>query len=130
MVKKILLVDDEIDFINIMKARITSWGYEVQMALNGKEAIEILKEKKPDVVILDYLMPDMDGVATLKEIRRIGKTIPVIMFTAHPDTNTIKGTEKLNVSAFIPKLSLYSDAHVSLKAALNMVEKRAWWKIV
>ncbi len=124
MAKKILLVDDETDFLDIMGERIRSWGYEVILVSNGKEAIEAIRRKEPEIVILDYLMPEMDGIDTLKQIRRIDKDIPVIMFTAYPEMKAIDGTEKLGVSAFVPKLSVYTDVQISLKSAINMVEKK------
>jgi len=121
---KILLVDDEADFRETMGVIIESWGYDLIAAANGKEATDVLTDKNPQIIILDYMMPEMDGVTTLKEIRRIDKEIPVIMFTAHPDIKAIKGTEKLGVSAFIPKLSVYSDTQSALKTALDMVGKK------
>ena len=120
---KILLVDDEPDYQRIMESRILHWGYDVIKACNGKEALEALREKKPDVIILDYMMRDMDGIQVLEEIRKLDKDIPVIMLTAYPDERSLKGTKELGISAFIPKLSIYSDIQFSLKEVLSMVEK-------
>lgn len=121
---KILLVDDELDFLETMASIIRGWGYEVVDVSSGKEAIDAIMGKNPDIVILDYMMPEMDGLATLKKIREIDNKISVIMFTAHPDIKVIKGTEKLGVSAFIPKLSTFSDVSASLKATIAMIRKK------
>lgn len=121
---KILLIDDEQDLLEVMGARIESWGYDLFKAANGKDGIGMLESKRPGIIILDYMMPEMDGLETLKRIRKIDAKIPVIMFTVHADGKTIRGSEKLKVAAFIPKLSLYSDAQSSLKAALSMIEKK------
>jgi len=121
---KVLSIEDDVNFIDLINNRIESWGYESILAYTGKEGIEAVKSKSPDMIILDYMMPEMDGVTTLKEIRKINKDIPVIMFTAYPDVKVIKGTEKLGVTAFIPKLSAYSNVLVSLKSAINMIEKK------
>jgi two-component system, response regulator, stage 0 sporulation protein F len=121
--RKILLVDDEIDFLKIMSERIKKWGYEVIQSLGGREAIPILKSRKPDLLILDYKMAGMDGIATLKEIRKINREIPVIMFTAYPNKRSFQESEKLGISAYVPKLSVYSDPHDSLKLALKLAEK-------
>ena len=120
---KILIVDDEESFLELITARVEGWGYDVVKAVNGKDAIAAVKDNRPDIVILDYRLPDMDGVAVLKEIRKTDKDIPVIMFTAYPDTAVMKDSEKLGISAFIPKLSAYTEAIPSLRSAINMVEK-------
>ncbi len=122
---RVLIVDDEVDYLALMQERIESWDYDVITVESGKKALAIIKEKKPDIVILDYLMPDMDGTAVLKEIRRSDKDLPVIMFTAHADVKNIKGAQELGVSAFIPKLSTYSsDIQATLRSALDMLRKK------
>lgn len=121
--QKILFVDDEADFVDIMKQRLESWGYEITTASSGKEALDILAGNRVDTIILDYLMPGMDGVAVLEQIRKKDKNIPVIMFTAHPNNVSIKGAEELGVSSFIPKFSAYADVQVSLEAALDLAAK-------
>ena len=80
---KILLVDDEEEFCTLMGVRIINWGYDFIKASSGKEALDILKSQNPDIIILDYMMPEMDGVATLKEIRagKFALITPVITFT-------------------------------------------------
>ena len=122
---KILIVDDEVDYLGLMEERIKSWDYEVITATTGKDALAIIKKNPPDIVVLDYLMPDMDGTEVLKRIRGFDKNLTVIMFTAHPDLKNIKGAQELGVSAFIPKLSTYSsDIQVTLRSALDMAQKR------
>ena len=65
----VLLVDDDPGFREIWKLKLTSNGFDVLEACNGKEALEILKNKKPDVILLDVIMPKMDGVETLLTIK-------------------------------------------------------------
>lgn len=122
--RRILLADDEADFLKLMGARIRGWGYEVVEAKNGEEAIDAVMNKNPDIVILDYIMPDMDGVEVLRRIRKIDKKIPVIMFTAHPDIKSMEGAENLGVSAYIPKLSIYSEVQAALKVAIDLAKKK------
>lgn len=122
---KVLIVDDEPDFLSLMQERIGSWGYEVLLAPEGKSALVMIKEKFPDIVILDFFMPGMDGVEVLRRIREFDKKIPVIMFTAHAEIKNIKGAQELGVSAFIPKLSDYStDIQASLRSVLDMAQKK------
>jgi two-component system alkaline phosphatase synthesis response regulator PhoP len=120
--KKILLVDDEKDLLTVIGLTIESWGYEVMKASSGKEALQVLKDKNPDLMILDYLMPEMDGIATLQEIRKFNTKIPVIMFTAHPEGIPLKGTDNLGISAFVPKAS----AEAILQTSIRMVEQRLY----
>jgi len=121
--KKVLLVDDELDLLEIMKTKIRSWGYEVTAISESGKVIKAMDDTKPDVMILDYLMPDIDGITLLKKIRAIDKKIPVIMFTAHPEHKALEDSKKLNIAAFIPKLSPYGDTMENVKAALDMAVK-------
>jgi CheY-like chemotaxis protein len=121
--KKVLFIDDETGFLAITSMKIESWGYDVIQAQNGHDGVEKLGSEKPDIVLLDYLMPDMDGVDTLKKIREIDKDVPVIMFTAYPDMRVVKDTEALGVSAFVDKLGVLLDTETALKTALKMATK-------
>ncbi len=89
MAKKVLLVDDELEMVEMVSLNLTTAGYEVITAGLGKEVAEKVKAEKPDVILLDIMMPDMDGLAVCKKLRTTpeGKDIPVIFFTAlgHPD---------------------------------------------
>jgi len=121
---KILIVDDEVDYLSVMQERLESWGYEVFLAQGGKEGLAAVKEKFPDIVVLDYFMPGIDGVEVLRRIRKFNKTLLVIMLTAHADIKNIRGAQELGVSAFIPKLSAYSDVQSSLKSALLLAQNK------
>ena len=67
--EKILLVDDEVDIIEFLGYNLTKEGYDVTTTTSGKEAIEIAKKINPDLIILDVMMPEMDGIETCHEIR-------------------------------------------------------------
>jgi len=69
--EKILLVDDEPDIIEFLGYNLTKEGYDVTTTTSGKEAIEIANKVKPDLIILDVMMPEMDGIETCHEIRNI-----------------------------------------------------------
>jgi CheY-like chemotaxis protein len=122
--RKVLLVDDEEDFRKILGLRIKRWGYELIEASSGKEAIAVISQQVPDILILDYLMPGMDGVETLIELRKSQSKIPVIMLTAHLQEKVIVELKGLAVSAFIPKISEYTDTIRVLQTALKTIETR------
>ena len=69
--EKILLVDDEPDIIEFLGYNLTKEGYDVTTATSGKEAVELAKKIKPDLILLDVMMPEMDGIETCQEIRAI-----------------------------------------------------------
>lgn len=128
--KRLLLVDDEEEFLKAMRIRLVTWGYDVLTATNGKEAIRIVKERAPDVVILDIMMPEMDGVETLCQIREFNKKIPVLMLTAYGDEEKIKKTVGLEISGFIPKWgksSKVSEAtRIALKGIIKVMKTPGW----
>ena len=82
--KKILVADDEQQLALALKIRLQSRGFQVVTASDGRQALELIAQEKPDLVILDVVMPVMDGYFCLREInQRFGRTkIPVIILTA------------------------------------------------
>jgi DNA-binding response OmpR family regulator len=84
--KKILIVDDEPRYVRLMEANLISDNYEVLKAYNGQQALEIVEDQKPDLVLLDVMMPVLDGFTTCERIRKFS-TVPIIMVT-------VKGEEK------------------------------------
>ncbi len=85
---KVLLVDDEKDFVEVLAERLEHRGFEVRQAFNGEEAINLLNQQDVDVVILDVLMPGKDGVQTLSEIKQLKPLTEVIMLTGHGTIET------------------------------------------
>jgi DNA-binding response OmpR family regulator len=84
MKKEILLVDDDDGLKDLYREELEDEGYEVLTAKNGKEALQKLEKEKPDLVVLDIVMPKMDGMEALGRIIGKDKTIPVILHTSHP----------------------------------------------
>ena len=121
MARKVLLVDDEQDFLKLMSKLITSWGYEVVAASGGQEALEMCVNQRPDVLILDYLMPDINGVELLRKMRSSGIRAPAIIFTANPTIKAMEESKRLSITAFIPKISPYVDIEEDLKMALGLL---------
>ena len=84
MAKKILVVDDEKDIISLLKFNLQAEGYKTVSAMDGDQALVLTEEEKPDLVLLDIMLPDKDGWEVLRELRQNPKTenIPVIFLTA------------------------------------------------
>ncbi|MDP3791744.1 MAG: response regulator [Candidatus Omnitrophota bacterium] len=101
--KKILVVDDEIDFTELMKLRLEASGYDVIILNSGEDALNTVKTDKPDAVLLDIMMPGTDGIAVLKQIRALDAKLPVFMVTAFSNEERIKLAGKLNATGFIVK---------------------------
>jgi len=86
MAKKILVVDDDPSLVRLVTQVLTDKGYEVLKANNGQEALRLLFAQKPDLVLLDVVMPGIDGWQTCSRIRDISPTIPIIMLTGNRKT--------------------------------------------
>ena len=95
---RVLIVDDEIDFVEMLSLRLEEAGERVVPAYNGRECLEILKKLEIDVVILDIKMPGMDGIQTLREIKKNFPLVEVIMLTGHGTTET--AVEGMKLGAF------------------------------
>ncbi len=105
MAKKILVVDDERHIVRLVEVNLDRAGYEVLVAYDGIEALKKISEDKPDMVILDVMMPRMDGFEVLKKLQADEdlKDIPVIMLTAKAqDADIFKGWSS-GVSSYLTK---------------------------
>lgn len=121
--KKILVVDDEADILELFKSRIKASGYDVATASNGKEALEKLISEKPDAVLLDVMMPGISGLDVLKKIREYDQNLPVFIITAFSNEERFLAASKLNASGFIMKTSDLKEEIVKIGEALKIAEK-------
>jgi CheY-like chemotaxis protein len=100
---KVLVVDDELEVRQVLREFLSSRGYDVTTASGGAEAVAIVGTIKPDLILLDVAMPDMDGVETLKRIVAIEPTLAVIMVTANSDIGTTSKLLALGAVDYVPK---------------------------
>ncbi len=93
MVKQfqVLVVDDEPRIVKFLQVKLKSSGYEVFTASTGEEALELVQAQEPDIVVLDILMPGMDGLETLKQIRAISGVPVIILSAMGENTDKVKG---------------------------------------
>jgi len=103
MKTRILIVDDEQEFVEVLSERLGLRDYDVTTSSSGKDAMEKLEKLNFDVVILDVLMPDMDGIETLKRIKGLKPLTEVIMLTGHATVETAIEGMKLGAYDYLMK---------------------------
>ena len=101
--KKILVVDDEPEVRKLMEHFLTSKGFEVRVAENGRQGLATLETFTPDLVLLDMHMPELDGAGTLHELTRRWPALPVIMVTVNEDVATTSQLLQLGAADYVPK---------------------------
>jgi DNA-binding response OmpR family regulator len=105
MDNKILIVDDEKEWVEMLAMRLKHAGYQVGVAFDAVQAVSQAIELKPNLILLDIMMPAGGGLNALKNIRASAKTfsIPVVVLTAKGDRETKEAAEKLGVSGYFLK---------------------------
>jgi len=114
---RVLLVDDEKDFVEMLSLRLQEAGEKVSAAYSGKECLDTLEKTNIDVVILDIKMPGMDGMETLGEIRKRFPLVEVIMLTGHGSTETAVEGMKLGAFDYLMKPAEFDDLTAKLQGA-------------
>lgn len=127
--KKVLVVDDEKDFLFLMEYWLKSKGYEAKGLTDGTKAVDELKSFKPDLVLLDLSMPGIDGVEVLRRIREVDADIPVIIITAYVEDERVAKFSAYRISGLFYKnkdfqeglslLDLVLRTHKKLKPPLS-----------
>ena len=103
--RTIMVVDDNPDIITIVKTILEGKGYSVLSASSGQELLNLLTDRKPDLIILDIMMPEMDGLEVLGRLKAVTETasIPVILLTAKVQYEDVLGGYKLGADYYITK---------------------------
>ncbi len=121
---RVLLVDDETEFLETLVKRLKKRKLDVTSAESGKEALQVLRENPIDVVVLDVRMPDMDGLETLKEIKRIRPSVEVIMLTGHANVEVAMEGMELGAFDYLMKPMDIDELLYKLQDAY----KRKWYR--
>jgi len=119
MLPSILIVDDEPSIIKTLDGILSDEGFDVVTASNGYEALKIIDTESPDLILLDIWMPGIDGIETLKEIKKDNPFIQVVMITGHGTIETAVKATKLGAFDFIEKPLSIDKIIVAISNALN-----------
>jgi two-component system nitrogen regulation response regulator NtrX len=119
MFPSILIVDDEPSILKSLSGLLSDEGFEVQTATNGYEALKIIDTESPDLVLLDIWMPGIDGIETLKEIKKNNPYIQVIIISGHGTIETAVKATKLGAFDLIEKPLSIDKVIVAINNALN-----------
>src|SRR3989338_5148600 len=107
--KHILVAEDEAFILTMMQKVLTGHGVRVSTALNGQEAIDIIDKDLPDLLLLDLLMPQVDGFAVLEHRKKKNMTFPVFVCTNLSDKKTIIRCDEFDVSEYLIKSDMDDD---------------------
>src|SRR3989338_1933791 len=105
MAKKILIVDDEAELVDLVKIRLEAVGYEVLKAFDGREGLDKAKLEKPDLILLDIMMPKMDGykVCGLLKMDARYQKIPIVLFSAKAQKEDAQLAKEVGADLYITK---------------------------
>ncbi|HCF28992.1 MAG TPA: response regulator [Cyanobacteria bacterium UBA11049] len=119
--KRILVVDDIEDNLSLLQAILTEEGYEVDITKDGKSALAKIEASPPDLVLLDAMMPKMNGYEVTRRIRENKKLpfIPILLITAYEDANVSQGLD-LGANDFIRKPIDFDELMARVKASLRL----------
>lgn len=121
---RVLMVDDEKEFVEAVAERLALRDYEVLTCLSGREAIEKIRSIDFDVVVLDLAMPGMDGVETLRELKRVRPLTEVIMLTGHAPVDTAIEGMKLGAFDYLRKPCETEDLVAKIQEAYRIKADR------
>src|SRR3989344_449799 len=121
--KTILIIEDEKPLLELLSSKLQFEGYDTTLADNGKDALQIALEKHPDLILLDIIIPQMDGITMLKQLRKDewGQSVPVIVLTNLSSGETVVAAEESGVRDFLTKTDWkVSELVDKIKNALNI----------
>ena len=124
--KRILVADDDQDLLELLQMDLTAQGYEILEAANGKEALQIAIDQRPDMILLDVMMPYIDGYHVAYELtNKLGTNAPPSMIMTSRDTNREKGIALMSgAQEIIQKPFEMADLHARIAAILAQNQKK------
>ncbi len=125
---KILIVDDDADSREILKTYLAAKGHQIVLAADGMEALKQFKDEQPDLVLLDIMMPQLDGWEVLQYIRAAGRT-PVLMITAKDATDDIVKALSAGADDYIVKPLKLREVEARIAAVMRRVQPPEYWRV-
>jgi DNA-binding NtrC family response regulator len=116
---KVLVIDDEQGIRHLLDTLLSRKGYDVVLADGGRKGLELFRRERPDVIVLDLNMPEMDGVAVLQQVRSLNPDQPVIILTGAGTPEKEQRVHALGVSEFVEKEFSLHRLGDALKRLLN-----------
>jgi DNA-binding response OmpR family regulator len=126
MAYKILVVDDDKEIVDILQKRLLQEGYSVTVAFDGEGALLKIKEDNPDIILLDLMLPKLNGFDVLKEIREKykDKWRPVIIISAKNDLESLKTSYSLEADHYLTKPCNMEDVLRGIKTMISLIPLR------
>lgn len=118
---KVLLVDDEVEFASALAERLRLRGYDAKAEAHAEKALTAIQNDPPDVILLDFRMPGMDGLEALRRIKQTSPSIEIIMLTGLEDSKSIEEAKKSGAHEYIMKPA---DLH-ELIGKIDQAKKRS-----
>lgn len=127
MNKQILIVDDEVQILALLGILFRRSGFTVLKAENARSALNILESTTPDLLIIDVMMPDMDGIELCQRVRARAQTAmtPVILFSARFDTRTVRKGLEAGANEYITKLTPHLELLAKVRGMLSLGHEKA-----
>jgi DNA-binding NtrC family response regulator len=115
----VLLVDDEQDLVGYLAKRLAARKMQVSVVHDGLSALEAASAQSPDVVVLDMLMPGMDGLETLEELKRVQPDLPVIMLSGHGEQKSAEEGQRRGAVEYLLKPCDFGALHEAIVRAVG-----------
>ncbi len=121
--RKILVVDDEADILELLASRLKANNYDVVTAVDGEDALAKISKEKPDAVLCDIMMPRLGGLDVLRKIRETDDRLPIFMITAYTNEERFKIANQYNASGFIVKTEDLQSQIENIAAIIDLAHR-------
>jgi len=126
MSEKIVIIDDDIDTLRLIKLVLKKEGYQVIAANDGKKGLQKISQESPDLILLDVMMPEMDGYEVARRLRRdpLMAKVPILMFTAKSQVNDKETGFQAGADDYLTKPTRPEELQAHVKKLLSLTDKR------